>query len=158
MNRKFLTLFLVLISLSVAYGWPKSKEVPTVPGAIHGWDNASATWRPVAINPADGKLVTDTSVTFSPTPPSVNSTSVANVSSTVTQVTALSNRNSISLFNHSATETVWVSLDNDTTPAAIETGVPLRPYGMLSVQLAPAFNVGLISATPVKVTVYQDGY
>jgi len=89
--------------------------------------------------------------------PTANYMDVENVSSATPSIIAvMSGRKSVSLFNQSTTETVWVSLDNDAASATIGIGIPLWPYGSLSVRLDPSLNVGLITSDTAKVTVYQD--
>jgi len=61
--KRLLTLILVLISVA-SFAWPNAKQIEVRPGSMLGWDNASATWRPLAVGPDTGALVTDAEVTI----------------------------------------------------------------------------------------------
>lgn len=59
--KRLLTLILVLIS-TASFAWPIAKQIEVRPGSVLGWDNASATWRPVRIDPLTGDLGVDAEV------------------------------------------------------------------------------------------------
>jgi hypothetical protein len=196
--KRLLTLILVLIS-TASFAWPIAKQIEVRPGSVLGWDNASATWRPVRIDPLTGDLGVDAevsigSITVDAFPvyadslgnvataavdadnravvnlgsetiglidaidaiPTANYMDVENVSSVTTEIAVMSGRKTVSLFNQSPTETVWVSLDNDAASATVGIGIPLWPYGYLHRRLDPSLNVGLVASVTCKVTVYQD--
>lgn len=160
----FVTVFLVVICAATAYTWPNAKMMEKLPGSALGWDDTNGIWRPMNVN-SDGKLVTDAAVTIGSvsvtpgTPPTKNQTDVFTLTpSTPYDITSLTNRNSIAIFNHSDTETLWASLDSDAASAAVGICIPIRPYGSLSVPLDSAKNVSVIASTAFDVTAYQDGY
>ena len=196
--KRLLTLILVLISVT-SFAWPIAKQIEVRPGSMLGWDNASATWRPVRIDPTTGDLGVDAevsigSITVDAFPvyadslgnvatatvdssnravvnigsetigmidaidavPTANYLDVENVSSVTSEIAVMLGRKTVSLFNQSPTETVWVSLDNDAASATIGIGIPLWPYGYLHRRLDPSLNVGLVASVPCSVTVYQD--
>ena len=163
-NQSTLTFVLLFLTvLTFAFGWPNSDQIQNMPGANHGFNSATGVWQPIGVS-GDGKLVTDASVTVGSvtvnpgTPPTSNQTDVVSVTSTAADITALSNRNSVSIFNHSDTNTVWVSFDSDTASATVSACVPVHPYGMVSVKLDSSKNVGLVASVTTDVTVYQDGF
>ncbi len=150
--KRLLTLILVLISVA-SFAWPIAKQIEVRPGSILGWDNASATWRPVAVNPDTGALETVGSVTVDQ-----NKTEVVSVTSAAQSVASVTNRKSILIINHSDSETIWVSLDSATASAAVNIGIPVFPYGAISRELDSSKVVGLVTTTTASATVYQDGY
>ena len=91
-------------------------------------------------------------------PPTANSTTIVAVTSVAANVTSLANRRALAVINHSATETVWLTMDTDTASASVGAGVPVFPYGCFSTELDSDKTIGIISATDLNVTVYQDGY
>lgn len=163
-NNFVLSLFLIVVCAAIAYSWPNAKMMEKLPGSALGWDDTNGVWRPMNVD-STGKLITDSSVTIGAvtvtpgTPPTENDTAIFTLTpSTPYDITSFTNRNSISIFNHSATETLWASLDSDTASAAVGLCVPIRPYGSLSLLLGETKNVSVIASTAFDVTVYQDGY
>jgi len=61
MKRLLMVLILILIS-TASFAWPIAKQIEVRPGSVLGWDNASATWRPVRIDPLTGDLGVDAEV------------------------------------------------------------------------------------------------
>ncbi len=50
MKKSFvLSIVLIFLSVAMAFAWPNGKSMPRPSGANLGWDNASATWRPLAV-------------------------------------------------------------------------------------------------------------
>ena len=161
---KKLVLILFLLSAVIAFAdWPEYKRIPNPPGANHGWDVASGTWRPFAVN-GDGKMVIDSaisigSITIDPsTPPTSNSTIVIAVTSVAADVASLANRKSLSIFNHSLTTTLWASLDSAAASATVNASIPIPPMGYISTELDASKVVGLVASEAIGATVYQDGY
>lgn len=159
-----LTVFLLVLSAAMVYGWPNAKMMEKLPGSALGWDDANGVWRPMYVN-SDGKLVTDAAVTIGSvsvtpgTPPDQNSQTAVSVTSSAQNVTSLANRQSVSIWNLSSTETVWVSLDSTTASATTDApSIPIRPYGYISVSLDSSKVVSLVTSTTATATVYQDGY
>jgi hypothetical protein len=60
--RKLTTILLFVSIAMTVFAWPTSEQVRKGTGAISGYDNASGTWRPVAINQDTGALITDAEV------------------------------------------------------------------------------------------------
>jgi hypothetical protein len=56
MKRYLLTMILALISVAICAAWPNAKNIEVRPGSMLGWDNASATWRPVKIDQDTGEI------------------------------------------------------------------------------------------------------
>lgn len=164
--KRYLTLVLFLLAAVTTYAtWPSVDQVTTPPSGISGWDNSGQTWRPVAVNPSDGKLMTDAavtigSVTVTPgTPPTENLHTAVSVTNSAQDVASLANRQSISIWNHDGSNTIWVSLDSATASATTDApSIPIRPYGFLSVSLDSSKILSLITSTTATATVYQDGY
>ena len=161
---KKLALALFLLSSVMAFAdWPEYKRIPNPPGANHGWDAASGTWRPLAVT-GDGKMVIDSaisigSITVDPsTPPTANLTSVVAVTPTAANVASLANRKSLAIFNHSLTATLWASLDSATASATVNASIPIPPLGFISTELDAAKIIGLVASEAINATVYQDGY
>ncbi len=93
------------------------------------------------------------------TPPNINRTDVSSVATdTETWVTPLVNRKSISLFNHSDSCILWVSLDADAASATVGLCTPVGPFGAISLELDDSINVSFIASEVFDITVYQDGY
>ena len=161
--KRLLTLILVLISVT-SFAWPIAKQIEVRPGSMLGWDNASATWRPVAVNPETGQLdvsstVTIGSVTVDPAaPPDKNSTSIISATASAQSVASLANRKSVAFINQSASVMGWISLDSAVASAAVGIGIPLPPYGFFSTELDSAKIVGVAADGVASITVYQDGY
>ena len=104
-------------------------------------------------------LVTVGSVTVDPAAPvSENLLNVVDVSAVATDVASLANRKSINFFNHSTTETIWLSLDSAVASAAVSVGIPIFPYGFVGVELDSAKVASVIAPSACKLSVYQDGY
>jgi hypothetical protein len=199
MKRFLLVLILTLVSTASFAVWPNAKNIEVRPGSMLGWDNASATWRPVKIDQDTGEIgvtaeMTIGSITVEVFPvfadeagnaatatidldnravvnlgsetiglidaidavPTANYMDVEDVSPVTTEIAVMPGRKTVSLFNQSPTETVWVSLDNDAASATVGIGIPLWPYGYLHRRLDPSLNVGLVASVSCKVTVYQD--
>ena len=161
---KKLVLVLFLLSAVIAFAdWPEYKRIPNPPGANHGWDVASSTWRPIAVN-GDGKMVTDAAVTIGSVsinpaaPPTKNSQTLVSVTSASANVAGLSNRKSFAIFNHSTTETLWASLDATTASAAVGVTIPIPPMAYISDELDSAKVIALVASSAIKATVYQAGY
>ena len=161
---KKLVLILFLLSAVITFAdWPEYKRIPNPPGANHGWDVASGTWRPFAVN-GDGKMVIDSaisigSVSIDPAaPPTENSQTLVNVTSASANVTSLPNRKSFAIFNHSTTETLWASLDATTASAAVSVTIPISPMAYISDELDSAKIIALVASSAIKATVYQAGY
>lgn len=91
-------------------------------------------------------------------PPNKNVLTVVDVSAVATDVASLANRKSINFFNHSTTETIWVSLDSGTASAAVNVGIPIFPYGFVGVELDSVKVASVIASVACKLSVYQDGY
>jgi len=161
---KKLVLVLFLLSAVIAFAdWPEYKRIPNPPGANHGWDVASSTWRPFAVN-GDGKMVIDSaisigSITIDPsTPPTANLQSVVAVTPVAANVTSLANRKSLAIFNHSMTITLWASLDAVTASATVDASIPIPPMGYISTELDASKIISLVASEAINATVYQDGY
>jgi hypothetical protein len=56
MKRFLLVLILTLVSTASFAVWPNAKNIEVRPGSMLGWDNASATWRPVKIDQDTGEI------------------------------------------------------------------------------------------------------
>jgi hypothetical protein len=56
MKRFLLVLVLTLVSTASFAVWPNAKNIEVRPGSMLGWDNASATWRPVKIDQDTGEI------------------------------------------------------------------------------------------------------
>lgn len=52
--KRYLTLFFLLITSIALCAYPEG-AINNIDGSVLGWDNASQTWRPIAVN-AEGKL------------------------------------------------------------------------------------------------------
>lgn len=62
MNKKWLLMvFLLIASVSLAT-WPEAKRMEVRPGSTLGWDNASSTWRPFAVDPDTGAMEVNTGI------------------------------------------------------------------------------------------------
>lgn len=59
--KKLLVTVLMLTLTAALWAWPEAKRIEVRPGSILGWDNASGTWRPLAVI-GDGKLDVNTSI------------------------------------------------------------------------------------------------
>jgi hypothetical protein len=164
MKRFLLVLILTLVSTASFAVWPNAKNIEVRPGSMLGWDNASATWRPVAVNPVTGQLdvsstVSIGSVTVDPAaPPDKNSTSIVSATASAQSVASLANRKSVAFINQSASVMGWISLDSAVASAAVGIGIPLPPYGFFSTELDSAKIVGVAADGVASITVYQDGY
>lgn len=91
-------------------------------------------------------------------PPTENLMSIVSVTATAADVASLVNRKSINVFNFSATETVWISLDSAVASATVGASIPIFPYGYVGVELDSSKVLSIVSATPLSAAVYQDGY
>lgn len=91
-------------------------------------------------------------------PPTANSTTVIAVTAVAANVSSLVNRRALAIINHSATETAWLTMDTDTASASVGAGIPVFPCGCFSTELDSDKTIGIISATALNATVYQDGY
>ena len=162
MNKLLTVLLFVALAMTV-FGWPDSSQILNFQGANHGWDNTAGVWRPIAVN-GDGKMVTDAAVTIGSVsvdpaaPPTKNSQTLVNVTSTSANVTSLPNRKSFAIFNHSATETLWASLDATTVSATVGASIPIPPMAYISDELDSAKVIALVAPSAIKATVYQAGY
>jgi hypothetical protein len=63
MKKFLLTIFLLIVSVAMAT-WPDAKHIPVPNGATLGWDNASGTWRPAAIDQNTGELAVTAEVSI----------------------------------------------------------------------------------------------
>ena len=162
MNKFTLTLFFVALVMA-ASGWPQSDQILNFQGATHGWDNTNGVWRPIAVN-GNGKMVTDSAVTIGSitvdpaAPPTENSMTIVNVSTSSANVTSLANRKSFAIFNYSTSEILWASLDATTASATVDASIPIPPLGYISGELDSGKTIALVASTSIKSTVYQDGY
>jgi len=91
-------------------------------------------------------------------PPTDNLMDIVSVTATASDVASLANRKSINVFNFSATETVWISLDSAVASATVGASIPIFPYGYVGVELDSSKVLSIVSATAVSAAVYQDGY
>lgn len=91
-------------------------------------------------------------------PPTENLINVVDVSAVATDVASLANRKSINFFNHSTTETIWLSLDSAVASAAVGVGIPIFPYGFISAELDSVKVASVVASAACKLSVYQDGY
>lgn len=62
--KKLMVLFFVLLNVCCMAAWPNYKQVENPSGANHGYDAASGTWRPIAVDPATGKMAVDAEVSI----------------------------------------------------------------------------------------------
>lgn len=62
--KKLMVLFFVLVCSLCMASWPNYKQVENPSGATHGYDAASGTWRPIAVDPATGKMAVDAEVSI----------------------------------------------------------------------------------------------
>lgn len=160
--KRLLTLILVLISVT-SFAWPIAKQIEVRPGSMLGWDNASATWRPIAVV-NDGALSINGQVSIGSAtvevgaPPTANSTVVLSATSAAQSVTSLANRKNVAFINHSPSVMCWVSMDSAVASAAVGIGIPLPPYGFFSTELDATKVVGVAADGVASITVYQDGY
>lgn len=115
------------------------------------------------VGPANPMPVTPTSTigtaTIDPnTPPNRNLMTAVSVTNTAASVASMTNRKSVSIFNCSASQWCWVSLDASTASATINASIPIPPMGYITTELASAKLVSLIASTSLTAVVYQDGY
>lgn len=159
-------LLLLVLFLSVAMGgfaaWPQFNQIPNPPGANHGWDVASGTWRPFAVG-ANGVQKTDTVVTIGTAtisvgaPPATNSQISVAAANVPISFTNLANRRKLLLINTSDTNDIRTSLDSAVASASISFGLTIPPRGSLSVDLPSTKSVSIWASATVMVDVYQEG-
>lgn len=151
-NLSFVLIFMAAL-LTAAYGWPNADQVQNIPGSNHGWNASTGTWQPIGVS-GDGATLTSP-----PNPATSNSHTAVSVTSSAQNVTRLSGRSTLAIFNLSSTETIWVSLDSATASATTDApSIPIRPYGFLSSNLADSKVISLITSTTATATVYQEGF
>ena len=164
--KKF-TLPLILAFLSITLTalatWPEAGKIRLTNGSMLGYDQASATWRPVAIG-TNGALPIEFSSTIGTatidpnTPPTTNLMTSVSVTNTAANVTSMTNRKSVSIFNCSTSEWCWASLDASTASATVNASIPIPPMGYITTELASSKLISLIASTSLTAVVYQDGY
>jgi len=154
MKRILMTLALVMVSAMLC-AWPDYTEVQRPGSAMLGYDLASNTWRPIAVS-GDGKMVSDAE--FSAAVPDANGTAVVSSTASAQNVASIADRESITVVNTSATETLWISFDASAASAAVGLSIPVYPYGSKGVKLNSAKVLSVVSATAVTAIVYQDGF
>ncbi len=166
MKKFTLPLLLAFLSLAMTLmaAWPTADEVRKTNGSMLGYDQASATWRPVAIGtngalPIEGVITIGTATINPEAPPATNVQATYAAAPVPTAVPSLANRWSFSIFNPSETMTVWASLDGavaSATPAP--PSIPIPPLGWISMKLDAAKVLSLAASVTTNVTVYQDGF
>jgi hypothetical protein len=165
MKRYALPLALAFISVAFAAfaAWPEAGKIRLTNGSMLGYDQASATWRPIAVGtngaiPIEGTVTIGTATVNPDTPPTANSMTAVSVTASAANVASLVNRKSVSVFNTSTTDTCWVSLDATAASATVSTSIPIPPMGYLTTELASAKTVSLVASAALTAVVYQDGY
>ena len=165
MKKFTLPLILAFFSITLAAlaTWPEAGKIRLTNGSMLGYDQASATWRPVAIG-TNGALSIESSSTIGTatidpnTPPTTNLMTSVSVTSSAANVTSIVNRKSISVFNTSTTDTCWASLDAAVASAAVNASIPIPPLGYITTELASAKVLSLVASVSLTAVVYQDGY
>ena len=145
MNTQKIVPWLLLACLVVTglYGWPDPQNIQVPAGAMLGWDNASGSWKPVAIN-GQGVMqsgVTIASLTISPSG-SMQTYDIPLATSTVTNIlcvstpsviTPVASRAYVLFQNQAATESAYMYPGLQATPGLgieIQAGDSvLRPWG-----------------------------
>lgn len=165
MKRYALPLALAFISVAFAAfaAWPEAGKIRLTNGSMLGYDQASATWRPIAVGtngaiPIEGTVTIGTATVNPDIPPTANSMTAVSVTASAANVASLANRKSVSVFNTSTTDTCWVSLDATAASATVSTSIPIPPMGYLTTELASAKTVSLVASAALTAVVYQDGY
>ena len=165
MKKFTLPLLLAFLSITLAAlaTWPEAGKIRLTNGSMLGYDQASATWRPVAIG-TNGALPIEFSSTIGTatidpnTPPTTNLMTSVSVTSSAANVTSIVNRKSISVFNTSTTDTCWASLDAAVASAAVNASIPIPPLGYITTELTAAKVLSLVASVSLTAVVYQDGY
>lgn len=163
--KKLFVLILAFLSITLAAlaTWPEAGKIRLTNGSMLGYDQASATWRPVAIG-TNGALPIEFSSTIGTatidpnTPPTTNLMTSVSVTSSAANVVSIVNRKSISVFNTSTTDICWASLDAGTASAAVNASIPIPPLGYITTELAAAKVLSLVASVSLTAVVYQDGY
>jgi len=166
MRKLTLTHVLVLFLISVAmtvFAWPTSDQVRKGTGAISGWDNASATWRPIAVDQDTGALITDAEVTIGNI---TMETTIVPITEWETQtVTLVANtaqdiatnitgsRRFIALKSHTADSEFWVAFNASATLSA-----GLFAVDSLYIEVPDSVSVSLIASEAVSISVTEGGY
>ena len=166
MKKFTLPLLLAFLSITLAAlaTWPEAGKIRLTNGSMLGYDQASATWRPVAIGtngalPIEGVITIGTATINPEAPPTTNVQATYAAAPAPIAVPSLANRWSFSIFNPSETMTVWASLDGavaSATPAP--PSIPIPPLGWISMKLDAAKVLSLAASVTTNVTVYQDGF
>ena len=158
-----LILAFIAVTLTVFADWPEAGKVRLTNGSMLGYDQASATWRPIAVGtngalPIEGTVTIGTATVNPDTPPTANSMTAVSVTASAANVASLANRKSVSIFNTSTTDTCWASLDATAASATVSTSIPIPPMGYLTTELDSAKTVSLVASAALTAVVYQDGY
>ncbi len=144
MKIKYLVPWLIMACLIVAGldAWPDPQHINVPTGAMLGWDNASSSWKPVAID-GNGVLQSATSASSTTTiSGTIQTMDVPLATPTITNVicqatpgiiTAPASRAYLIIQNHHATESAYVTVGTTATPGLgieVQAGDSiLRPWG-----------------------------
>lgn len=156
MKRFLLVLILTLVSTASFAVWPNAKNIEVRPGSMLGWDNASATWRPVRIDPLTGNLGVDAEVTIGIVPitewETQTVTLVANTAQDiVSNITG--SRRFIALKTHTADAEFWVAFNASATLSA-----GLFAVDSLYIEVPDSVSVSLIASEAISISVTEGGY
>jgi hypothetical protein len=96
MKRYALPLALAFISVAFAAfaAWPEAGKIRLTNGSMLGYDQASATWRPIAVGtngaiPIEGTVTIGTATVNPDTPPTANSMTAVSVTASAANVANL---------------------------------------------------------------------
>lgn len=149
MKRLLIVLLFLAITVSL-FAWPESGQIKNFPGAMHGWDASSATWRPIAIS--DSGIPTSNTTTAPITEwQEQKVTLVANTNhKIVTEI--VGDRKFIEIKSYLPNQEFWVSF---TATATVNASRPCTEY--FYAEVPDGVNVAIIASTAMDLSVVEGG-